>query len=245
MWPYKPQRARLSPELAVVGCYTFSGDLVRDQRKSPEPQTPQKTPRTATMGVDPEKASPTTDDDSSSGADTIRIEQIGDEPSLKEKAQEFNSTAVNEDATPTAPEETRTNLETTLVIAALSSALFLAALDVTIVAVAIPTISQEFQSTAGYTWIGSAYMLASAAAAPLWGKISDIWGRKPVMLVAVAIFWIGSLLSALSKNMGMLIVARAIQGVGGGGIIILVNICISDLFSMRRRGMFSGSGKME
>ncbi|GAB1310603.1 Efflux pump dotC [Madurella fahalii] len=138
------------------------------------------------------------------------------------------------------PEATRTTAQTALIVAALGSALFLAALDVTIVTVAIPTIAQEFQSTAGYTWIGSAYMLASAAAAPMWGKISDIWGRKPIMLIAVGVFWIGSLLSAVSRDMGMLIAARAIQGVGGGGIVILVNVCISDLFSMRRRGVFFG-----
>ncbi|KXX79423.1 putative HC-toxin efflux carrier TOXA [Madurella mycetomatis] len=141
---------------------------------------------------------------------------------------------------PPPPEETRTKAQTTLIIAALGSALFLAALDITIVTVAIPTIAQEFRSTAGYTWIGSAYMLASAAAAPMWGKISDIWGRKPIMLIAVGVFWIGSLLSAVSRDMGMLIAARAIQGVGGGGIVILVNVCISDLFSMRRRGIFFG-----
>ena len=137
-----------------------------------------------------------------------------------------------------APEEGRTNLQTTAIIAALSSALFLAALDVTIVTVAIPTISQEFNSTTGYTWIGSAYLLANAATAPMWGKISDIWGRKPILLMTVGVFWVGSLICALSKNMGMLLAARAIQGIGGGGIIILVNICISDLFSMRKRGMF-------
>ncbi|KAK0754291.1 major facilitator superfamily domain-containing protein [Schizothecium vesticola] len=138
------------------------------------------------------------------------------------------------------PEAGRTSLETALIVLSLSSALFLAALDTTIVTVAIPTIAQEFNSTTGYTWIGSAYMLASAAMAPMWGKISDIWGRKPIMLVAVAVFWVGSLLCALSKNMPMLIAVRALQGVGGGGIIILVNICISDLFSMRRRGVFFG-----
>jgi len=138
------------------------------------------------------------------------------------------------------PETKRTPFETALIVISLSSALFLAALDTTIITVAIPTIAQEFGSTTGYTWIGSAYMLSSAAMAPMWGKISDIWGRKPIMLIAVAIFWIGSLLCALSKNMSMLIAVRAVQGVGGGGIIILVNICISDLFSMRRRGVFFG-----
>lgn len=72
----------------------------------------------------------------------------------------------------------------------------------------------------------------------MWGKISDIWGRKPIILLAAGVFWVGSLMSAVSRSMAMLIVARAVQGVGGGGLVILVNICISDLFSMRRRGMF-------
>ncbi|KAK3990009.1 major facilitator superfamily domain-containing protein [Cladorrhinum sp. PSN332] len=164
----------------------------------------------------------------------------------KDELQEFGSTSspapgvVPPSVPDAAPEESRSTTETTLIIAALGSALFLAALDVTIVTVAIPTIAQEFQSTAGYTWIGSAYMLASAAGAPLWGKISDIWGRKQVMLIAVGVFWLGSLLSAISKNMAMLIAARAIQGIGGGGVIILVNVCISDLFSMRKRGVYFG-----
>ncbi|EFX03793.1 major facilitator superfamily transporter [Grosmannia clavigera kw1407] len=143
-------------------------------------------------------------------------------------------------ASAAAPEEGRTSLQTSIIMLALCSALFLAALDVTIVTVAIPTISNEFNSTVGYTWIGSAYLLANAAAAPSWGKISDIWGRKQVLLIAVAIFWLGSLLSGTSVSMAMLIAARAIQGVGGGGIIVLVNVCISDLFSLRKRGKYFG-----
>lgn len=135
------------------------------------------------------------------------------------------------------PEEGRTKMQTALIMLSLCSALFLAALDVTIVTVAIPTIAEEFHSTAGYTWIGSAYLLANAATAPSWGKISDIWGRKPILVAAASIFWFGSLISALSRNMGMLIAGRAIQGVGGGGIVVMCNICISDLFSMRKRGM--------
>lgn len=138
------------------------------------------------------------------------------------------------------PEDQRTALQTTLIMISLCLGVFLAALDVTIVTVAVPQISADFDSTAGYTWVGSAYLLANAAAAPSWGKISDIWGRKPVLLTAVGVFWVGSLLAGVSVNMGMLIVGRAVQGVGGGGILILVNICISDLFSMRRRGQFLG-----
>ncbi|KAI0839107.1 MFS general substrate transporter [Hypoxylon sp. FL0890] len=136
------------------------------------------------------------------------------------------------------PEKGRTKFETTVIVFALCSALFLAALDVTIITTAIPTITEQFRSPAGYTWIGAAYLLANSATVPSWGKVSDIWGRKPVLLAAVAIFWIGSLICALSINIGMLIAARAIQGIGGGGIVVLTNICVGDLFSMRKRGMY-------
>lgn len=139
-----------------------------------------------------------------------------------------------------APEDQRTKLQTALIVVALCSAVLLAALDVTITTVAIPTISADFQSTAGYTWIGSAYLLANAAAAPSWGKLSDIFGRKPVLLTAVGVFWVGSLLCGVSVSMAMLIAGRAIQGIGGGGSLILVNICISDLFSVRKRGVYLG-----
>ncbi|KAF7544284.1 hypothetical protein G7046_g9816 [Stylonectria norvegica] len=138
------------------------------------------------------------------------------------------------------PESQRTKLETCLIMFALGLALFLAALDMTIITTAIPTISSEFKSSQGYIWIGSAYLLGNAAFVPTWGKISDIFGRKPVILTACVIFWIGSLICALSKSMGMLIAARAIQGIGGGGLIVLPNIAISDLFSMRNRGQYFG-----
>ena len=104
----------------------------------------------------------------------------------------------------------------------------------TIITTAVPTITARFHSSeADYTWIGSAYLLAAAAATPTWGKFSDIWGRKPILLLANAIFFLGSLIAALSININMLLAGRVIQGTGGGGLIILGNICISDLFSMR------------
>ncbi|KFZ07534.1 hypothetical protein V501_06373 [Pseudogymnoascus sp. VKM F-4519 (FW-2642)] len=128
------------------------------------------------------------------------------------------------------PEAARTTLETAIIMGSLGISVFLAALDNTIITTALPTISEHFHSNAGYTWIGSAYLLANAASTPSWGKFSDIWGRKPILLAAAAIFFIGSLLAATAVNIGMLITARAIQGTGGGGLIVLVNICISDLF---------------
>lgn len=104
----------------------------------------------------------------------------------------------------------------------------------TIVTTALPTIVAHFQaSQADYTWVGSAYLLAAAASTPTWGKISDIFGRKPVLLVANIVFLVGSLICAIASSIKMLLAGRVIQGIGGGGLIILVNICISDLFSIR------------
>ncbi|OBT54653.1 hypothetical protein VE04_05644 [Pseudogymnoascus sp. 24MN13] len=128
------------------------------------------------------------------------------------------------------PAAARTTFEIAIIMGSLGISVFLAALDNTIITTALPTISEHFHSNAGYTWIGSAYLLANAASTPSWGKFSDIWGRKPMLLAAAAIFFIGSLLAATAVNIGMLITARAIQGTGGGGLIVLVNICISDLF---------------
>lgn len=127
-----------------------------------------------------------------------------------------------------------------LILLALCLATFLNALDVTIVTTALPTISEYFQSVAGYTWIGSTYLLAVAATTIIWGKASDVFGRKVVLLVANLVFFVGSLIAALSVNMTMLLVARAIQGAGGGGLNVLVNICIADLFSPRDRGAYYG-----
>ncbi|KAL1958201.1 hypothetical protein VTO42DRAFT_5056 [Malbranchea cinnamomea] len=138
----------------------------------------------------------------------------------------------------TSPQKLSRN-KTILITGALCLATFLAALDMTIITTALPTISKDFQmSEAGYTWIGSSYLLAAAATSPSWGKISDIFGRKPILLVANVTFLIGSLLCAVSVNTNMLIGSRAVQGVGGGGLIVLVNICISDLFSMRSRSIY-------
>ena len=111
---------------------------------------------------------------------------------------------------------------------------FLAALDITIITTALPTIAQHYDASASdYTWIGSSYLLAASAATPTWGKISDIFGRKPIVLAANVVFFVGSLICALSININMLIAGRVLQGIGGGGLIVLVSICISDLFSMR------------
>lgn len=132
----------------------------------------------------------------------------------------------------------RSKLKIALIMLSLSISVLLVALDITIVTTALPTIAEHFHSASGFTWVGSAYLIASSASPPVWGKISDIFGRKPILLVTNVIFFVGSLLAAVSVNMGMLIAARVVQGIGGGGLVIIVNIAISDLFAMRERGAY-------
>jgi hypothetical protein len=115
----------------------------------------------------------------------------------------------------------------------LQLSLFVAALDATIVATAAPTISRDLNSAAGYTWIGAAFLLANAAAGPIWAKLSDIWGRKMIVLAALAVFFASSAVCATAKTMEALIVGRSFQGAASGGLILLVHVCISDLFSLR------------
>jgi EmrB/QacA subfamily drug resistance transporter len=137
-------------------------------------------------------------------------------------------------------EKDRSKFRITMILLALFLSLFIAALDATIVATAIPTITSDLKSPSGYAWIGGAYLIANAAGAPIWAKLSDIWGRKPILLAAVALFIASSIICALAVDMKMLIAGRAVQGSAGGGLIMMVNIVISDIFSMRRRSLFLG-----
>jgi len=111
--------------------------------------------------------------------------------------------------------------------------IFTSALDQTIIATAIPAITSNLHSASGYIWIGSAYLLANAAAGPIWAKLSDIWGRKPILLVAVALFFGSLIISAEARNIKMVIIGRALQGTASGGMVQLVMIIISDIFSIR------------
>lgn len=127
-----------------------------------------------------------------------------------------------------------------LLMLPLCLSVLLSALDVTIVTPAIPTIVSSLRSVTGYIWIGSSFILASTATTPLWGTIADIWGRKPIMLMAIAIFLCGSLLCALSPTMDALIAGRVIQGIGAAGMGTMVNVIVCDTFSMRDRGLYLG-----
>ncbi|KAI1128297.1 major facilitator superfamily domain-containing protein [Nemania abortiva] len=130
---------------------------------------------------------------------------------------------------------------TFLLVLSLSISTFIAAIEQTIVSTAVPTIAKAFNaSEVDYAWIGTAYLLPAAAATPPWGKISDIFGRKPILLAAVAVFFIGSLIGAVTPNIHGLLAGRVIQGTGGGGILGLSATVIGDVFSPRDRSYYYG-----
>jgi EmrB/QacA subfamily drug resistance transporter len=126
------------------------------------------------------------------------------------------------------------------VFAALILALLLAALDSTIVSTALPTIVGELGGLTHLSWVVTAYLLASTVVGPLYGKFGDLYGRKLVLQVAIVIFLIGSVLCGLAQNMGQLIVFRALQGIGGGGLIVITIAVIGDLIPPRERGRYQG-----
>lgn len=165
--------------------------------------------------------------------------ELADQPVMKTPSSLEMGSSPAEGGQPQAPRK-RSRVETVILMSTLCMAVFLAALDITIVSTALPTISDQFHSTSGYAWVGSAFLLAAAVVAPSYGKLSDIWGRKAILLMANAIFFFGSALSGASVNISMLIVGRAIQGAGGGGLLSLVSIVVGDLFSQRERGKYYG-----
>ena len=119
-------------------------------------------------------------------------------------------------------------------------AMLLAALDQTIVATALPTIVGDLGGLEHISWVTTAYLLASTASTPLYGKLGDLYGRKHVFQVAIAIFLVGSALCGLSQSMLELILFRALQGIGGGGLIVGAQAIIGDVVSPRERGRYQG-----
>lgn len=125
-------------------------------------------------------------------------------------------------------------------IGALLLGLLLAALDQTIVATALPTIVSDLGGLDHLSWVVTAYLLASTAATPLWGKLGDQYGRKKLFQIAIVIFLIGSALCGTAQNMPQLIGFRALQGLGGGGLIVLSMAIVGDIVPPRERGRYQG-----
>ena len=127
-----------------------------------------------------------------------------------------------------------------VIIGALLLGMLLAALDQTIVATALPTIAGDLHGLSDLSWIVTAYILASTVSTPLWGKLGDMYGRKIFFQAAIVIFLVGSVLSGLSTSIVMLIAFRAIQGIGGGGLMIGAQAIVGDVVAPRDRGKYQG-----
>jgi EmrB/QacA subfamily drug resistance transporter len=142
------------------------------------------------------------------------------------------------DASSLAPQAPLTQREVRTILMSLLLTMFLAALDQTIVATALPTIGRQFQDVTNLSWVITAYLLASTAVAPVFGTLSDIYGRRAMIITALSLFVAGSVLCAVAPNMPILIFARGLQGLGGGGIMPVVQTVISDVVSPRERGQY-------
>src|SRR2546429_3207681 len=128
----------------------------------------------------------------------------------------------------------------TQIVVAVMLGLFVAALDQTVVGTALPRIVTELHGNEIYTWAFTAYLLTATISGPIYGKLSDLFGRRPVLLFALAVFLIGSLLSGLSREMWQLVAFRALQGLGAGALFPIALAVIGDMFSPAERGKYQG-----
>ena len=133
-----------------------------------------------------------------------------------------------------------THREILVVMSGLLMGMLLAALDQTIVSTALKKIVEDFNGLNHYSWVVTAYLLTSTATTPLYGKISDLYGRRPVYQFAIIVFLIGSFLAGWANSMDQLILFRAIQGIGAGGLMALTFVIVGDIVSPRERGKYQG-----
>jgi EmrB/QacA subfamily drug resistance transporter len=164
-------------------------------------------------------------------------------PVAKLKAQEpklRSAKSATKPAAKSAEPKALTHPEIRAIVLGIMLAMFLGALDQTIVATALPTIGRHFGDLEQLSWVVTAYLLTATAVTPLYGKLSDIYGRRATMLTAIAIFMIGSLACAMAPSMTTLVFARALQGMGGGGLMALSQTIIADIVSPKERGRYQG-----
>ncbi len=137
-------------------------------------------------------------------------------------------------------EQHMSHSEIKVIMGALMLAMLLAALDQSIVATALPKIASDLHGLSKLSWVATAYLLTSAIVTPIYGKIGDLYGRKKIFQIAIVIFLVGSALCGLSQTMNQLVLFRAIQGLGGGGLMALVLAIIGDVVPPRQRGRYQG-----
>jgi MFS family permease len=146
-----------------------------------------------------------------------------------------------QDATPSTPTPFKPTLRLVLAFAALAVLTLMVALDGTSISVALPTIAERLHGSALEAfWAGTSFLLASTVFQPTFASFSHIFGRMPMVIVAVTLFLAGVLMAALAQDFALLLVGRTIQGVGGGAVIALTEIIVTDLVPMRYRGQWMG-----
>lgn len=122
--------------------------------------------------------------------------------------------------------------------------MFLAAVDTTVISTLLAPISNSFSSFASISWVASAYLIANAALQPLFGRLTDIYGRGPGLVICHILFGAGTLMCGLAKNEYTMIAGRVIAGAGGGGMTTISSIVASDLVPLRKRGIVQGGGNI-
>src|SRR5437016_10847628 len=128
----------------------------------------------------------------------------------------------------------------TQIVVAVLLGLFLAALDQTVVGTALPRIVTDLRGNDIYTWAFTSYLLTATISGPIYGKLSDLFGRRPILLFAVSVFLIGSLLSVLSQEVSQVVAFRAVQGLGAGALFPVALAVIGDMFDASERGKYQG-----
>src|SRR3954465_12133631 len=136
--------------------------------------------------------------------------------------------------------EARSQRQVLVAFGAIMLATLLAALDQTIVATALPKIAADLHGFKDLSWVVTAYLLTTTVTVPLYGKLSDLYGRRRLFVISISIFLLGSALCGAAQSMGELIAFRALQGLGAGGLIPLSQAAVADLFAPRERGRYQG-----
>jgi EmrB/QacA subfamily drug resistance transporter len=162
----------------------------------------------------------------------------GPEPKPAKSEPELKTRPAKPEAQQELPAHTHPEIRA--VVLGIMLAMFLGALDQTIVATALPTIGRHFGNIDDLSWVVTAYLLTGTAVTPLYGKLADIHGRRVLMLTAIGIFVAGSVACALAPSMTALVLGRAFQGLGGGGLMALAQTIIADIVSPRERGRYQG-----
>src|SRR5665213_671288 len=133
-----------------------------------------------------------------------------------------------------------TRAEISTILSGLLLSMFLASIDQTIVATALSTIARDLDGWGSMAWIVSAYLVTSTVTTPIHGRLSDLYGRRPILLISIILFVGASVICALASTMPQLIAARALQGIGGGGLRSVAQAALADIIPPRERGRYQG-----